>query len=409
VVVYSEKLFGISRQILPKCADTRKQPRISAAAVIKTTLVIFWGRLGSLNALKNTSQSAFWKRYLGGSLASADTLGRVNAGLASQPLRDGLRLVYLKLKRNKALRLNLGWMIAVLDGHESYSGYIRHCSACLQRNVPTPRGERIQYYHRQVTLMLVPGPLHHGHRLRLLLDFESQRSGEDEVTTGLRLLERVLLAYPRAFDVVLADALYAQAPFFNFLIQHHKHALVVLKDDRRNIYQDAQGLWKFTPPQAGHYRHRLCQWWDFQDLTTWPQVSQPLRVVRSLETWTQRSQKDHRLQTVSSDWAWVTTLCFFQAPTPTMVCWGHQRWDIENYGFNELVNGWFTDHVYKHDPVAIENFLLTAFLAFNLFYAFLWLNLKWFHTQKATLSLCIKRIQAELHSPANFCPPGLPP
>jgi hypothetical protein len=34
----------------------------------------------------------------------------------------------------------------------------------------------------------------------------------------MRLLTRVLAAYPRAFDLVLADALYAIAPFFNFLI-----------------------------------------------------------------------------------------------------------------------------------------------------------------------------------------------
>ena len=33
-----------------------------------------------------------------------------------------------------------------------------------------------------------------------------------------RLLERVLAAYPRAFDVVLSDALYATAPFVNFLL-----------------------------------------------------------------------------------------------------------------------------------------------------------------------------------------------
>ena len=32
-----------------------------------------------------------------------------------------------------------------------------------------------------------------------------------------RLLARVLETYPRAFDVVLADALYATAPFINFL------------------------------------------------------------------------------------------------------------------------------------------------------------------------------------------------
>ena len=35
--------------------------------------------------------------------------------------------------------------------------------------------------------------------------------------TALRLLTRVIPADPRAFTLVLADALYAQAPFFNFL------------------------------------------------------------------------------------------------------------------------------------------------------------------------------------------------
>jgi hypothetical protein len=48
----------------------------------------------------------------------------------------------------------------------------------------------------------------------------------------------------------------------------------------------------------------------------------------------------------------------------------------QNPGFNELVNGWHADHVYKHDPNAIECFLLMAFLACNIFQAFLVLNLK---------------------------------
>ena len=49
-----------------------------------------------------------------------------------------------------------------------------------------------------------------------------------------------------------------------------------------------------------------------------------------------------------------------------VVGFGHRRWDIENHGLNELVNGWHADHIYKHDPTAIECFLLIAFLALNL-------------------------------------------
>jgi hypothetical protein len=55
---------------------------------------------------------------------------------------------------------------------------------------------------------------------------------------------------------------------------------------------------------------------------------------------------------------------------------GHARWDIENHGFNELVNGWHADHLYKHEPNALEAFFLTTFLACNLFHAWLTRNLK---------------------------------
>jgi hypothetical protein len=62
--------------------------------------------------------------------------------------------------------------------------------------------------------------------------------------------------------LVLADALYAKAPFFNFLLAHGKHALVVLKEERRNLYQDVAGLFDHVAPQPGSYRSRPCHWWD---------------------------------------------------------------------------------------------------------------------------------------------------
>jgi hypothetical protein len=72
----------------------------------------------------------------------------------------------------------------------------------------------------------------------------------------------------------------------------------------------------------------------------------------------------------------VTTLSPADAPTERIVQWGHQRSDIENHGFNELVQGWRADHLYKHEAPAIECFLLTVFLAYNAFHALLALNLK---------------------------------
>ena len=369
-------MFELSSEVLGKVTDARPQPRTSTSLVLKSALAMFWARLGSLNALETVSAARFWKRWLEGAPISADTMGRVHAVLDLTQLRDGLHQVYSRLKRNKALPLNLGLDVAVLDGHEQHASYRRHCAGCRQRTVKTEHGERIQYYHRQVTLMLLPGTRPGRKPLRVLLDCEPMLPGEDEVCCAIRLLTRVLAAYPRAFDLVLADALYGQAPFFNFLIDRGKHALVVLKDDRRNLYQDAAALFAHVAPRQGERRGRKCQWWDLPDLVSWPQVKTPLRVVRSVETYSVRRQLDRSVTQETSDWVWVTTVAQSQAPTTRVVSWGHQRWDIENLGFNELVNGWEADHIYKHEAQAIEAFLLMTFLAYNIFHAFIGLNLK---------------------------------
>src|SRR5712692_6479693 len=72
--------------------------------------------------------------------------------------------------------------------------------AAYSGTLHSEHGDRLQHYHRQVTLMLLPAAPPGRPALRLLLDQEPQRPGEDEVQTALRLLRRVLARYPRAFD-----------------------------------------------------------------------------------------------------------------------------------------------------------------------------------------------------------------
>lgn len=397
LVGYAEKIFSLSKTIVPTFHDRRRQPRIPTAALVKSALGMLWARLGSLNSWELSRRSSFWKKWLEHPPPSADTVGRVHALLNADQLREANRQVYLRLKRNKALTDQHGLSVAVLDGHESHASYRRHCSGCLQRTVHSTGQERIQYYHRHVTLMLLPGTAAGGKRLRFLLDVEPQQPGEDEGACALRLLTRVLQRCPRAFDVVLADALYAQAPFWNFLIEHGKHVLVALKDQRREIYQDSAGLMSQMVPQVGQYRSRQCRWWDIADLRSWSEVKLLLRVVRSQETYSVKRQRDGKSEQVTSEWMWVTTLPAARVSTERMVSLGHQRWDIENCGFNELVTHWHGDHVYKHDGNAIECFLLETCLVFNIFHAFWLRNLKPQLWHTGTMKFCAQLIAAELY------------
>lgn len=332
---------------------------------------MFLARLGSLNALEQSSASGFWRKWLGAELPSADTVGRVCAGVEPDGLRRTTRRVYARLKRGKALGPPAhGLMAAVLDGHESHATYRRCCAGCLQRTVETRNGPKVQYYHRHVTLQLV------GRDMTVLLDAEPILPGQGELTAAMRLLSRVLADYPRAFDVVMGDALYANSTLFNFVLSRGKHALAVLKDQTRELWEDSRSLFAERAPAEVQRGRWLASCWDLEGFTSWPQVNQSVRVVESRERTTVRRQLDGQDEAVQSHWAWVTTLPSAHASTRTVLELGHRRWAIENEGFNELSTRQHADHVYRHHPRAMLVFLLVAMLCGNVLLAFYRRDLK---------------------------------
>ena len=172
----------------------------------------------------------------------------------------------------------------------------------------------------------------------------------------------------------MADALYAAATFVNFLLATARTPSSCSRTSAATCFKTFKDCGEPSPHRRASIAHAIADG-GIKGLLSWPQVAQPLRVVRSVETWRRRSQLDGELHEHQSDWVWLTTLGSRQVSTAQLVRLGHQRWDIENRGFNELVNGWHADHIYKHEPHAIETFLLTTFLAFNLYHAFVARNL----------------------------------
>ena len=315
---------------------------------------------------------------LGQSVCSADTIGRVNALMDAEGLRQGIHYIYDRLKRNKALRIIAGsasLLSMAMRVTPAICSTVRVALNALSAERTESRIAQSSTTGRSL-LCCCPPPGLAANPFVCCWMLSRSEPEKTKVATALRLLARVIASYPRAFDLVLADALYATAPFFNFLLAHGKHALTVLKDDRRSLYQDARALFATVAPKAGSRRNRTWLWWDFPDLLTWPQVNVPVRVIRSLETHSVKRQLNGEDESRTSDWIWATTLPLQSVSTERAVGFGHQRWDIENHGFNELVRGWHADHIYRHDPNAIECFLPIAFLACNIFHAFFTLNLK---------------------------------
>lgn len=103
----------------------------------------------------------------------------------------------------------------------------RCCEECAQRKVKVKGEEVTEYYHRAAVFYLI------GFKIALPLDIEMIRPGEGEVSAAKRLVQRAFTRYGRFFDVVLTDALYLEASFYNLCLTHGKEVISVLKGDQR--------------------------------------------------------------------------------------------------------------------------------------------------------------------------------
>jgi len=277
VLRYSQKIFGLLDH-LEQLSDPRRVSQIPSAAFYKALLVLFLCRLGSLYALEQHRAQAALRRFLRGRLPCADQLANFSEGIPVDEVRALLRALYYRAHRNKVLQAFHGHRLAVVDGHEINCSYRRHCPQCQQRELIVNGQPRTQFYHRAVIFQLV------GPGFRLLLDFELLGPHEDEGTAALRLVQRVLVTQPRCFDILLGDGLYPQARFFRLLRRHRKHALMVLKDERRDLLKDARAVFATLPTatyRAGRVTYRC---WDQAHFTSWDSYPHGVRVVRTLET-----------------------------------------------------------------------------------------------------------------------------
>jgi hypothetical protein len=350
--------------------DDRQDPRISTASCFFASFFMFVHGERSLLAFdqrwRREDRRARWRKVFKSPPPSDDAMAYCYERFHLEELRQLLHHLYTTLQRNHVLdQFTLeGFRAAALDGHELFASYDRHCPECLTRTVDTKQGPKTQYYHSIVLAQIVGGPF------ALPLDLEPLRPGENEIAPALRLLTRLCQNYPKAFDLITGDGMYANPQILRFLRAHHKHLLAVLKDNHPDLLADAKALFAEQQPLESTEGKTELERWDIDGFTTWPQATETVRVVRSRET------KPAKAGLTLHDWFWVTTCGQQQAPTNRVCRFGHKRWDVENLAFNYLVNYLHFDHCFHHHPTAITAFALTDLIAYLLLQAFYFLNLK---------------------------------
>jgi hypothetical protein len=361
LAAYLENMFSF-REHAQALRDARPRPQIPTAGVWLTAFALCVVRFRSFNALEQQlRRPGVWEAWVGPRKPSADSLGRVLSQLNLDDLRQFLLHVHRRMWRAKAIQRRYAnhLRVVAVDGHELWSSYARCCPDCHSREVKTSCGVVTQFYHRVVTACWLDVTL------PVVIDMEPIRPGEGEVVAARRLVQRLLANYGRLIDVFAGDALYLEAPFCKELLNAGKHFVVVMKQEARDLYQDADRLRQLTAPTVVAGEHASSQTWDLPDLTTFTTLGTRVRVV-----WVEEHRRKVKIvagrphvEIEHSTWVWVTSLPQPLASAAAIARWGHHRWDIENRAFNELSNLWSMDHCFVHNTTASLALLLTMAMA----------------------------------------------
>lgn len=353
---YLNKVFDF-RAAAAALTDARVAPQISPTSVFLAAFHGFVFRLPSFQQLEAELAQPALQRWIGADRAFRDDVLRYSlSGFSLDGLQSMLVGVNRTLKRNKAFDAGRvrGRIVAALDGIEVLSSYSRCCDACLQRRVTVRKNgiktEQVQYFHRAVGCQIVSGPV------KAFLDFEWLQPNEGEETAALRLLRRLPQLYGSPFfDILLLDALYAQTAVLDLAQQIGWDLVISLKQNQPDLYKSAVRLFGQRSPDAAFTEqrdHKTYQvlLWDTEGLPFSGNDPRLVRVLRSEETLTENHYRQGQIQAeqTSHEWLWITTLAPKTFPAPQVRRLGHDRWILENNGWNDLTQHWAFKHGFLH-------------------------------------------------------------
>lgn len=292
--------------------------------------------------------------------------------------------------KNKVFRNGTigGLKVAGIDGVELFESTKKCCPECLTRE----KNGVMHYFHRAVVCMTVGSDPHIilGEEM-LKPKSDGSNKDEGELTGGKRLIQKLYEKYNRFADVIVADALYMNAPWINAVLKIHMDAVVRVKDERLNIVKDALGLFKnrkhdYEWEASKKLKVRA---WDEEGFEM-PGLERTVRFLRFIETIVKKDGTKEEKE------MWVVTT--LGKETPAEVIWAimHKRWDIENNGFHQLKTYYNADHCYLHDPVGIEAVLMFMIMAFNLQELFMFRCLRDFREKNILRIDFIENLRDEL-------------
>ena len=364
---YFNKVFGLDA-MLRQLDDRREWYLYNMHEVSTLLLAMFLLQFPSLHSFlsKREGQQKRLRNLMGRArsrkVPTVDVLIGVAAALSVDSIKEIMFEVWRKLKRNKVFERNKidGRKVVAIDGIETTSSYKKHCEKCLSR---THSNGKTEYFHRHVCVLYLGENAHFFLNSTMLLPRDGSAKQEGELTGGKRLIEETARLLPGFADIVVADALYFNAPFLNLIRENGMHAVIRMEDETRKPYKEAQQILR-----NGHYHRRTFKATNSAGHPIEVTVNDLGRIAMAgycEETVHVYQFIEHDLlDSNAEDRAFFVCCTSDEVPAVTVWRIAHARWGIENNGFHQLSVAYHAKHLYCHE--AVEQLFVLMLLAFNL-------------------------------------------
>jgi predicted transposase YbfD/YdcC len=227
---------------------------------------------------------------------------------------------------------------------------------------------------------------------------------EGELTGAMRLLSQL----PDWVDVIVADALYFNAPFFKEVQKNSKHAVIRLKDKTSNAYDviNHTSIYRSCDDSFVHkeenQKYSVTYWCkdteivDSTILKHEPGKKTPIRLYKFIEV-VEYSVKGKEQFSFREIYIGTTNKSLTAKTIWKMI---HYRWYIENTCFHQLKTYCNIEHCFNHEDTAIQTIVTIMCMVFNIFRSFAFRRLKEFkedfQKKKVTISWFIQEMFIEL-------------
>jgi len=373
--------------------DKRSNTELSPQTIFLSAFLCCLLRFGSLNRLEFEAKNKRLSKFLKTNKCDKDTfcansMANGLENIDTDILENHAVSIPKKMKRNKVFCVSIGGLkIASVDGTETYRSDKICCNECLEYHIKTKEGIKIDYVHR-IVLMQMTGKIGSSY-VQAILGMEkilpkditgdtSEEGHEGETTSARRLILRMIKEYGKAFfEVLTTDAAYTNAPFVRFLHGLGKYLVSRVKNERTDLYKEIESLSELVRPVViNDWKEKVESWiYEIPGLSAWLAEEVPTRGFKIIEK-SYKEESGKRIYTKEEVFRCVTTLPEDKADGNVIRQIVHCKWGIENNGFKELKDNWFLTHNYHHHPNAIEAMLLILFIAYNLFYSYIYRHIK---------------------------------